>query len=384
MSDSEEKTCKDDSEQPTLVMDVVRSILERLSVADFHRARCISSEWYYASKSCIRVTNPWIILKDYDSCLLFDPHENTSYTVRNVAWRSRCLASCGNWFLMVDDRADFYISNVFTRESIPLPPLESIDESPVEFMRINDLNCLVTLNYENKASRESSYIASHLKKGGKKCSYMVSKLRIGKGALYVDEKSRDYVAVWNYDGIFAYHHKKGDDDNNSWKVIQSLKNQGCVDMVFKDGKLYVLCNTGDITVFDFSGGDSPMECASFKTPPSRHYRDHYLVVTLSGEVLIILPRYIDLFDVYKVDHKSLEWSIINSIGDEALLLDQGTTIAAKDGVMKDCIYYTKELDRFKYNDDTRVYNIKTKKVVQVSLPLIDYKYPRPFYFARWF
>ncbi|CAL9224955.1 unnamed protein product [Arabidopsis halleri] len=38
MSDSNEETCNDDSKQPVLVLDLLRSILERLSFVDFHRA----------------------------------------------------------------------------------------------------------------------------------------------------------------------------------------------------------------------------------------------------------------------------------------------------------------------------------------------------------
>jgi len=67
------------------------------------------------------------------------------------------------------------------------------------------------------------------------------------------------------------------------------------------------------------------------------------VVTLSGEVLVIASRVEPhpgtfLFFVYKLDPKSSKWSIIKSIGDEALILDLGIIVAAKDGVMKNCIY----------------------------------------------
>jgi len=66
-------------------------------------------------------------------------------------------------------------------------------------------------------------------------------------------------------------------------------------------------------------------------------------VTLSGEVLVIASRVEPhpgtfLFFVYKLDPKSSKWSIIKSIGDEALILDLGIIVAAKDGVMKNCIY----------------------------------------------
>jgi len=103
MWDSNEKTC-DDSNQPILVVDLIRSILERLSFVDFHRARCISSLWYTASESCIGgPSTPWIILfpnefveRNNDSCKLYDPRNYSSYIVRDLRFdmaRSRCLAS---------------------------------------------------------------------------------------------------------------------------------------------------------------------------------------------------------------------------------------------------------------------------------------------------
>ncbi|CAH8277013.1 unnamed protein product [Arabidopsis lyrata] len=151
MSDSNEETCNDDSKQPVLIVDMLRSILERLSFVDFHRARCISSEWYSASESCIRVKNPttpWIILfpsehveNKNDSCKLYNPRDHSSYIVRDLGFdlaRSRCLASSCSWFLMLDrSRIDFHLLNPFTRLRIPLPSLESIGDGNI-FRRVSD------------------------------------------------------------------------------------------------------------------------------------------------------------------------------------------------------------------------------------------------------
>ncbi|EFH39467.1 predicted protein [Arabidopsis lyrata subsp. lyrata] len=267
MSDSNEETCNDDSKQPVLIVDMLRSILERLSFVDFHRARCISSEWYSASESCIRVKNPttpWIILfpsehveNKNDSCKLYNPRDHSSY---------------------------------------------------------------IGINY------------------------------IDKAVLWVDEKSRDYLVVWNF--VFMI---------------------------------------------------SPVNCANFPylplrndiiyIPPGSHYK---VAVTLSGEVLIILarvepyPRMRCFFDVYKMDPKSSEWKMIKSIGGEALLLDLGIRVEAK--VMKNCIYFSSDQFR-RYNgnslcndynnNDIHVYHIRTDQVVQVfedltASPTILFKD------ARWF
>ncbi|CAE5966012.1 unnamed protein product [Arabidopsis arenosa] len=295
--------------------------------------------------------------------------------------RSRCLASSGSWFLMLDHKLDFHLLNLFTREMILLPPLESIDGCPMEFVRTCDSKVWVTLNNENKANDS----------GRKRTSYTVSHLRIDKGVLWVDEESRDYLVVWNYDGLLAYH-KKGDDDNNSWKVLEPLKNQQCVDMVCKESKLYVLSDTR-VTVLDFSRDGSPIKCASFKSLDCRRsFFPKNLAVTLSGQVLIVINNgrrssSICFFDVYKMDPKSLEWRKINSIGDEALLFDLGITVAAKDGVLKNCIYFYTAVPyqsrgSFVRNADSgiRVYHIRTKNVVQVYQPALTASSPISF---RW-
>ncbi|VVA96347.1 unnamed protein product [Arabis nemorensis] len=379
MIDSKEKTdSNDDSTQPVLVMDLIRSILDRLSFADFCRARCISSDWYSASKSSIRgITNPWLIFfpKVYgeiknDTCKFFNPRDNNFYTVRDqrfdFAW-SYYFASSGSWFLMYQNRI-LHLLNVFTRERIPLPSLESLDGSEVIVMRKNSFVIYATLDYKGKDRRNN--------------------------------------------GDFLAYHKSGDNNNNeSWKVLQHLKkNEGCVDMVFNESKLYVLRVTRRVTVFDFSGGDSPMECASYPSPmecASFKSRDddvrfsNNLAVTLSGEVLIISGRveypWINFqhfrrsgttsgryfFNMYKLDPKSSEWRIIESLGEEALLLDQGITVAAQGGVVKNCIYFSNgKLHGYDGYKDANgicncVYNIKTKKMFKVFEHLTASD-------ARWF
>lgn len=92
-----------------------------------------------------------------------------------------------------------------------------------------------------------------------------------------------------------------------------------------------------------------------------------------------------------MDPESSEWSAIGSLGDEALLWDQGVTVEAKDGVMKHCIYLRKyQLDRRSWarppNDDNGIciYNYQTHKQVQMFQHLSDSSSSLPFKDARWF
>ncbi|VVA96348.1 unnamed protein product [Arabis nemorensis] len=296
MSDSNKKT---KSKQPVLAVDLIRSILERLSFVDFHSARCVSSEWYSTSKSC---------------------HGSSS------------------------SRRKILKATTTSVHRIPLPSLESVDGWQI--------------GHSGRFSYERS--------------------KIGKAVLWVDEKSRDYFVVWNFDCLVAYH-KKGD-ANNSWKVLKPLKNEGFYDMVLKERKLYVLSDGRGVKVFDFSYGDPPTEfCVSSQSP--WYNRSVNLVLTLSGELVLIISNMgRHSFNVFKLDPTSSKWIKIESIGDEALLLDQGITVAAKDGVMKNCIYFSNHhfrryegtnLGKDDIDNGICVYNIQTQKVVHKFPYLID-------------
>ncbi|CAF2155636.1 F-box protein KIB4-like [Brassica napus] len=377
------KTIRND---PMLILDLVILVMERLSFVDFHRARCVSSVWYSASKSCrMRQANPWFVLFPADvlhlplesiddSCKLFDPIDQKTYTIRDLGsdiLRTSCLASYNSWFLMLDRKTRFYLLNMLTRERIHLPfldSMESTDGSKLKFKRNFDSSFTVTTFRYNNVPLLSTCFG------------------IDAAVLWVDERNKDYLVVWAFDRTLAYH-KKGDD---SWRVFRSSTNQSCVDMVFKESKLYVLVEDGSITTFDFSCGDSPMEFASFTTSPECCDFEH-LAVTLSGQVLAISSEERHSYDLYKMDPKSSKWSIIKSLGDEALLLDQRITVPAKDGVLKNCLYCSYS-DQFRRDDDYNlreddngicVVNIQTNNEVQLFNHLTASS-PLPFKDARWF
>ncbi|KAF3604086.1 hypothetical protein F2Q69_00039255 [Brassica cretica] len=357
---------------PMLILDLVILVMERLSFVDFHRARCVSSVWYSASKSCrMRQANPWLVLFPADvlhlplesiddSCKLFDPIDNKSYTVRDLGsdiLRTSCLASYNSWFLMLDRKTRFYLLNMLTRERIHLPSLDSMEST--EAFHYKDNVTLLSTCYG-----------------------------IGAAVLWVDERNKDYFVVWAFDRSLAYH-KKGDD---GWRVFRSSTNQRCVDMVFIESKLYVLIEDGSITSFDFSCGDSPMEFASFTPSPECYdsFDFDHLAVTLSGQVLAISRERRHSLNIYKMDPKSSKWSIIKSLGDEALLLDQQITVPAKDGVSKNCVYYNNDRfgrgNNYSLGEDDNgicVVNIHTKNEVQLFNHLTASS-PLPFKDARWF
>ncbi|CAN8291816.1 unnamed protein product [Cochlearia groenlandica] len=368
-----------------LVPDLIRLVLERLDFAAFHKARFISSDWYSTGELCLAQNpTPWLILfssnhldnNDGVSCKLYDPQEKKTYIVRDIGFgfdKSGCLANSGSWFLMLSHRTDFYLLNLFTRQRIRLPSLEAIDGWQMKFERVGESDFLVTFGYKDSGISSSGHI---------------TKVRIGNAVLWVDETTKDYLVVWNLDCFFAYH-RRGD-SNKTWKVIQ---HQGCVDMVLKDNKLYVLSLSRKITVFDFSSAyDSPKACASFPSPDGDKQHFNNLAVTLSGEVLIIAssvkrPDMCYLY-VYKMDLDSSKWIKTRSIGEEALFFDQGTTVEAKEGVAKNCIYFSNDqFHRYNgislcYETSICVYNLQTDKIFKRFRHIMASS-PKPFKDARW-
>ncbi|CAH8261417.1 unnamed protein product [Arabidopsis lyrata] len=254
-----------------------------------------------------------------------------------------------------------------------------MDGRQMKFERVGESDFLKTFTYQGGYGSYSSGEST--------------KVIIENAVLWVDERSRDYLVVWSLECFFAYH-KKGD-NNKSWKVFQLKKNQGCSDMVFRESKLYVLSPSLNITIFDFSCGGSPNECASFTTPDGLTlfplYGFGHLVITLSGEVLMIKPRAfaIPSFDIYKMDPKSSKWREIYSLGNEALLLDLGTTVAAKDGFGENSLYFSNRKPS-RYNgsclcneNSNYVYDFLKRLVVQRFQHLADLS-PVPFKDSRWF
>jgi len=166
----------------------------------------------------------------------------------------------------------------------------------------------------------------------------------------------------------------------------------------KENKLYVLSVDGNVDVFDFSGNDSPVRCATLPSSPLR--KGHKVVVTLSGEVLIIVAKVepyprtrLCFFAVYKMNPKSSRWEMIKSLEGEALILDLGITIEAK--VMKNCIYFSN--DQFhRYNENSLwnasnksgicVYHFRSANVVQLVELLTASSRTSKILFkdARWF
>ncbi|EOA18160.1 hypothetical protein CARUB_v10006634mg [Capsella rubella] len=356
-----------------LPSDLIQLVFDRLGFADFQRAKCVCSSWRSVSrKSQPNNQIPWMIRfpkgNGYDYCLLFNPEEKDKmYKTPNLGndfTKNVCVATYKSWFLMQpkykhideDCRLNLYILDLLTRERINLPTFVS--------------GC------------------------GLICSI-----------LWIDEKTKDHLVIGMSEEDHAISFKRGD---NSWKQIPSLSGiEECFSMVFKDHKLYCL-NFGKLKVFDFSG-DTPFRVfktsvSDFLQPPrpfgmrmpGTSWKDNVVhsknkvVVTLAGDVLIVKCRRPNVskiweFKIYKMVGNN-QWEEIYSLGDEAILLDLGITLLAKDmeGIQKNSIYFSMDTILFEDQYDKTeifIFNLDSK---QVHLPHRSVCSSFPCSRSRWF
>ncbi|KAL0710039.1 hypothetical protein Bca4012_017017 [Brassica carinata] len=173
--------------------------------------------------------------------------------------------------------------------------------------------------------------------------------------------------------------------------------------------LYVIRYCNPIEVWSFSG-DDPQQIFENYPPDGRYFfwdflpdrskdKELYLkeyvasslyiaVSTVSGQVLKVVNLLQKskkwLFRVYKMHPVELTWEVVDSLGDEALILDMGITVVAKadiPGIKRNSIYFS-GLDSGRNNPDhIFVFDLTTHEVelspqcVLSSVHLSD---------ARWF
>ncbi|EOA28498.1 hypothetical protein CARUB_v10024711mg [Capsella rubella] len=302
--------------------DAIQLILESLSFPDFHRARTVCSSWYSVSKSCVagsRNRYPWLMLfreksSVSGSCKLLDPFENKTYKTRDLGNEfhvCRCIASYGNWLLMLSPRIDFSIINVFTGEKINLPSLSLQGGGEVRFRRKDDGGVFLEHSPNDRETIINRFIKT--------------------AVLWIDEETKDFVVCWNYQDMYLFSYKKG---NESWWHLQGTD---CLAMAYKYNKLFVITQSHYIKILDFSD-DFPNEIIH-ETRFLNHRFNYYpedgeqwtekIAITTSGDVVIIVSieneypeneegRY--LFKFFKMNVEGTEWARVYSLDDEMMLV----------------------------------------------------------------
>ncbi|ESQ51909.1 hypothetical protein EUTSA_v10017543mg [Eutrema salsugineum] len=290
-----------------LCPDLLVSILEGLGTNDFHRARTVCSDWYSVSRTCMRPLYPWLILFSKHSTLFLDPGKDEIHEIEHPGvdfLSSYVMASCSNWLLIADSRQDLYLLNVFTRERIDLPSMDSALLGHSRFQRKEEWKHFINLTPSNISA-----------------------------CLWMNERTGEYVVAWSFKKHYLFSYKRGDD---SWCDIQGTS---CESMAYKNKKLYVYTSDGYIKILDISG-DSPHEilegnpylCSRFCFVSQPVWRRR-VAITNSGEVLIALSlkglkEEKGLFYIFKMNVRNGKWERVDSLGGEMLIFGHGLTIRA--------------------------------------------------------
>jgi len=364
----------DGSSWSKLPLDLLIMVFERLGFVDFQRTKSVCLAWLYASRmSAPNKQIPWLIMfpeKGKDFCLLFNPEEKEKiYRIQNLGVEfanSHCLATYGSWLFMRDSRYKLYIMNLFTREKINLPSVES-QFGRIKIERINDdlFYRKVDDEYDYHPKRHMIDISDHI--------------------LWIDDKTKDYVVMWSFECEYTYmvYCRTGD---NIWNY-RSL-DISTVNIVYKDHKMYLYSYTRDVKVLDFCE-DIPRQI--FETQVNYDItanglggevddvwndKKEHIVVTLNGDVLRVKSKIWNNSDVwsfciYKLNSSNTYWEKLTSLGDEAILLDLGITVLAKtiEGINRNSIYFSgyHRLHHFRFDHvwsekDICVFNLDTQEV----------------------
>ncbi|CAF2130672.1 unnamed protein product [Brassica napus] len=328
-----------------LPFDLLNLVFESLSFADFQRAKSVCSSWLSFSRQCVPKDHiPLVLLfpknNENNSCMLFNPEEKDKlYKTQDLGLefaKSSCMKTYGSWLLMQNLQSNLFIVNLFTGERINLPPVKS------QFGMTKIQSPVFWIDEKTKY-----HVVSWAR--SKKC--------IQSPVFWIDDKTKDHVVSWARSKKCVVYSKTGD---NSWNKIP--KSSGCLDMVYKDHKLYFSSYSGKVKIFDFSG-EIPQQIVIEEkhiVPPlvilkpidsSVHWPSidvTNIVVTVTGDVLKVVKVWtywsrswsFRLYKVYSLGFKQHEQ--VYSLGDEAMLLDLGITVLANDndGIRRNSIYFS--------------------------------------------
>ncbi|XP_010495491.2 PREDICTED: F-box protein At5g25290-like [Camelina sativa] len=380
-----------------LPMDILRCVLGRLSFVYFHRAKMVCSNWYLCSKQTSpRLSGSPLLIMFLESgdCRLYHPEEARVYKTKRDLPNIKFLANSGNWFLVMDSKSNLYIIDVLSQKKIDLPPLESIKGCQYNLKRVGD-----------KTFKE---VGTH------RC--VIQKARNLRGLLWVDNKKEEFVVVWyfhknivrKYMTEYLAFCKNGEDHYHEIPARFALRDVSDMVLLPRGDSIYVLTTSNHIRklTFDSSGQDGFKNILSpfcLPGPPIElnHHDDecrYNIAVRPSGEILVVMSIFSEssrpwMFLLYKKNRylfpgNSLYNMLVevDSLGDEALLLDLGITVPANPdlGIQPNSIYFSRTRHAcFSFQKrsclDLCVFNIATKTLKRFpgffNLKLKD---------ARWF
>ncbi|XP_023641898.1 F-box protein At5g25290 [Capsella rubella] len=321
------------------------------------------------------------IFNDTTDCLLYNPHEKDIIYIR--AAPSRLLASCGKWLLMIDSQSRLYVIDVFSGNKIDLPPLESLKSNDSFLKRMEDKD------KEFEWEFSEGYV------------YLLHTDEI-RARLWIDEKAEEIALVWFFDSpaCFLGFYKKGNAHYDLIPITYDIARilTGMLCLILRGYCLYILTMRRFVRVIDFSMKQGFEEVTGIDPdpyspifPPLRYHCHFSIAVTTLGEVLFVTSTKNNemAFRIYKMDPNAEpddhmpDLLDVDSLGDEALLLDLGITVPANYtlGIKPNSIYFThhnlihskkvwNKVDHVlpPYDVDICVFNLSTKTLEPFPAP----------------
>ncbi|XP_010445688.1 PREDICTED: probable F-box protein At4g22165 [Camelina sativa] len=277
---------------------------------------------------------------------------------------SCCLATCGNWLLMVDHWSDLYILNLFTHEWIYLPPVDSqLGPTKVERTTSRGQFCISNENDQ-----------PHHRPRKFKGINMI----LHSPAFWIDEQTKEYVVLWGLGHWCVVYSKKGD---TFWSQIQTPPDY--------------FADYSQMETFHCGVAGDPSLLHPVTTSDSWRMWRTKLVVTVTGDVLKVEQLFkceqlvrIWSFRVYKVcssDFCNKHDEKVDSLGDEAMLLDLGITVLANDdivGFRRNSIYFN-DICYEKNTTQICVFNLETQGMEE-TLHMFVCSSEQQLARARWF
>ncbi|XP_010495494.2 PREDICTED: F-box protein At5g25290-like [Camelina sativa] len=369
-----------------LPMDILRSVLERLSFVYFQRAKMVCSHWYLCSKqsSPQKSGSPLLIMfLENGGCGIYHRKETRVYKTKRELPKIKFLANSGNWFLVLDSKSNLYIMDIFSQNKIDLPPLESIKGGQYKLKRVGD-----------KTFKEV---------GTRRC--VIHKARNLRGLLWVDKKKEEFAVVWYFHRIkymteYLAFCKNGEDHYH--EIPARLQDVSDMVLPCRDS-LYVLTISNHIRKITYKGFEDILAPFCLPSPPTRLSFDdecrYNIAVRPSGEILVVMSIFNRFsrpwrFLLYKKNPYRVPGNTsynmlvkVGCLGDEALFLDLGITVPANWdlGIEPNSIYFSRTRHAgFSFQEssclDVCVFNIATKTLKR----FLDFFNNKNLKDARWF
>ncbi|PIA51768.1 hypothetical protein AQUCO_01100561v1 [Aquilegia coerulea] len=371
-----------------LPLDLLYQIMNRLTISDLTKFRCVCTSWRSAYASAPAPDHkdllPWLIVplekgignvwKSYLGFFSILDGKVYMLDIPEMEDRRICGSSNG-WLVTVHENSDVQLLHPCSREIIDLPPL-------LDFWAVLGIDFSLESNLE--------YIIDNLSvdhrepEGHKESSDVVRDTFITKAIVsyhFIRDKVSLVVMVIArpYFTLFCYR----PDMDKKWVEVSSVGKDIC-DVTYYNGKFYAVNFSGNVVVVE--NLDSPDPYAETVIYDEDHCNRPSYLTESSGDLLRVIriveplhptktfrlvkplqPTKTLRFVVMKLDFEQKKWLEVKSLGDHSIFLgfSNSASISTSEfpGCKGHCIYYTHDYKGLVINPcDQGIYDLESGKI----------------------